>query len=344
MGETSLRVAMRDHPQGMVSEGDFLVEQTPRPAPGPGQALVRVRHLSLDPYMRPMMNPVRSYVEPLKPGQTMPGATVGEVVESNEEALPVGAHVACMLGWQEYGLVTKDAARIVDLDPGDISLALHVLGMTGATAHYGLLHLGDPKPGETVVVTAASGAVGSVVGQLAKIKGCRVLGIAGGPEKCRYVTEELGFDECLDHRADDFEQRLAELTPDWVDILFENVGGPVLDALLPRMNDHGRVVLCGNISDYNRDEPYGLKGISHLLLHRVNVYSFVIADHRDYWPGAIGELAGWVKEGRIRFREDVAKGGLKGAPSAFISMLTGRNFGKQLVEVAPANVASPAGN
>ncbi|MDI3389157.1 NADP-dependent oxidoreductase [Streptomyces sp. B-S-A8] len=341
MGADSLRVAMADHPQGMVNEGDFLVERTPRPAPGPGQALVRVRYLSLDPYMRPMMNPVRSYVEPLKPGQTMPGATVGEVVESNEAALPVGAHVACMLGWQEYGLVTKDSARIVELSAGDISLALHVLGMTGATAHYGLLRLGEPKPGETVVVTAASGAVGSVAGQLAKIKGCRVIGIAGGPEKCRYVTEELGFDACLDHRTDDIERQLAELTPDWVDILFENVGGPTFDAILPRMNDHGRIVLCGNISDYNRDEPYGVKGLSHLLLHRVDVRSFVIADHRDYWPEAIGELAAWVKEGRVRFREDIAKGGLEGAPAAFVNMLTGRNFGKQLIEVAPPSADRP---
>lgn len=181
-------------------------------------------------------------------------------------------------------------------------------------------------------MTAASGAVGGVVGQIAKIKGCRVVGIAGGAEKCRYVVDELGFDACIDYKSPDFERQLEAATPDYVDVLFENVGGPVLDAVLGRINDHARISLCGNISDYNADEPYGLRGLRHLLMHRVTVYSFVIAEHRDYWPTAIAELSGWLAEGKIKYQEDIAEG-LDSAPKAFIAMLTGGNFGKQLVNV-----------
>jgi NADPH-dependent curcumin reductase CurA len=205
--------------------------------------------------------------------------------------------------------------------------------MTGVTAHYGMIKLGQPKAGETVVVTAASGAVGSIAGQIAKLKGCRVVGIAGGPEKCRYVVEELGFDACVDYRAADFEAQLAAATPNYVDILFENVGGPVMDAVLKRINDHARIALCGNISQYNAKEPYGIKGMRELLMHRVTTYAFVIADHRDYWPTALAELSVWLREGKLRFKEDVAQG-LTSAPAAFIRMLTGANFGKQLVRLA----------
>jgi len=326
------KVTMRRHPAAMVSEDDFAVEETDLPRPGDGQALVRVLYLSLDPYMRPMMDPVRSYVPHLNPGDVMPGATIAEVIESNEPELPQGTVVACSLGWQTHGVVTKDAVRVIDRNAGPVSAALSVLGMTGATAHYGLLELAKPAAGETVVVTAASGAVGGVVGQIAKIKGCRVVGIAGGAEKCRYVVDELGFDACIDYKSPDFERQLEAATPDYVDVLFENVGGPVLDAVLGRINDHARISLCGNISDYNADEPYGLRGLRHLLMHRVTVYSFVIAEHRDYWPTAIAELSGWLAEGKIKYQEDIAEG-LDSAPKAFIAMLTGGNFGKQLVNV-----------
>lgn len=327
------QVRMKRHPQGMVTRDDFDIVAVDLPVPGEGQALVKVLYLSLDPYQRPMMDPVRSYITPLQPGQTMPGGTVAEVIASNEPALPVGTVVACMLGWQSHGLVTKATARVLDPNLGPPSAALGILGMTGVTAHYGLLKLGQPKPGETVVVTAASGAVGSVVGQLAKIRGCRAVGVAGGPEKCRYVVEELGFDACVDYRAPDFAAQLAAATPDYVDVLFENVGGEIFDAILKRIADHARIPFCGNISQYNETEPYGVKGIRELLMHRVTLSAFIIADHREYWPGAIAELAGWLKEGKLRYREDIAEG-LNEAPAAFIRMLTGKNFGKQLVRVA----------
>ncbi|KRF10387.1 NADP-dependent oxidoreductase [Nocardioides sp. Soil796] len=329
---TNTQVKMRRHPAGMVTEDDFTVETVEAPVPGPGEALVKVQYLSLDPYMRPMMDPLRSYVPHLNPGDLMPGATVGEIIESNEPSLPVGTIVAGMQGWQSYGIVSKDTCRVVDPANGPTSAALHVLGMTGATAHYGLLEKANPQAGETVVVTAASGAVGSVVGQLAKIRGARVIGIAGGPEKCAYVKDELGFDECLDHKADDFLEKLEAATPDFVDVLFENVGGPIFDAVLARIADHARIALCGNISQYNVDEPYGVKGMRYLLVHRVQVYAFVIADHRDYWPTAIGEISQWVREGKVKYQEDI-ESGLHNAPKAFISMLTGSNFGKQLVAV-----------
>lgn len=334
MTATNTQIRMRRHPQAMVTPQDFETVQVPLPELQDGEVLVRNMVLSLDPYMRPRMDPLRSYVPPLKIGELMPGAAVGEVVRSREPALPEGAIVTGPLGWQTHAVLTRNTPRVRVLDPrlGPPSLALSVLGMPGVTAHYGLLRLTDPKPGETVVVTAASGAVGSVVGQIAKIKGCRVVGIAGGPDKCRYVTGELGFDACVDYRAPDFERQLAAATPDYVNILFENVGGPVFDAVLDRVADHARVALCGNISQYNAAEPYGVKGMRQLLMHRVTIRAFVIADHNDYFPTALAELSAWVKEGRIKYKEDVSQG-LASAPEAFIRMLTGKNFGKQLVQV-----------
>jgi NADPH-dependent curcumin reductase len=328
----NVQIRMQRHPQGMVTRDDFEVVESALPVLKEGEALVRNQFLSLDPYMRPRMDPLRSYVEPLKIGELMPGAAVGEVVESREPGLPKGAIVAGPLGWQTHGVVNRTNARVLDPAMGPASAALSVLGMTGVTAHYGLLKLCNPQPGETVVVTAASGAVGSVAGQIAKLKGCRVVGIAGGAGKCRYVKEELGFDECIDYRAPDFEQQLAAATPKYVNVLFENVGGPVFDAVLQRVADHARIALCGNISQYNAKEPYGIKGLRQLLMHRVTVYAFVIADHRDYWPAALADLSQWVKEGKIRFKEDVSEG-LLSAPDAFVRMLTGGNFGKQLVKV-----------
>ncbi len=332
MSERNLQIRMKRHPKGMVTEDDFSVVEAELPSMEPGQALVRNLYLSLDPYMRPRMDPIRSYVDPLKPGDLMPGATVGEVIDSNAEDLPTGTLVGTFLGWQTHGIVTKAGVRVIDRTLGSPSSALGVLGMTGVTAHYGMLALAKPKPTETVVVTAASGAVGSVAGQIAKLKGSRVIGIAGGPAKCRYVVDELGFDVCIDYRAADFEAQLAAATPKYVDVLFENVGGPVFDAVLARINDHARIALCGNISQYNATEPYGLKGLRHILMHRVTVFAFIIADHRDYWPTALADLSIWLKEGKLKSKEDVADG-LRNAPAAFIRMLTGGNFGKQIVRI-----------
>ncbi|MFN0163384.1 MAG: NADP-dependent oxidoreductase [Burkholderiales bacterium] len=333
MGADNLRVLMKRHPAGMVTADDFTIETASMPAPGPGEALVRNLYLSLDPYMRPRMDPVRSYVAPLAPGELMPGGTVGEVIESRADDLPKGTLVAGALGWQSYGIATRSAVRVLDPVAGPPSAALGVLGMPGVTAHYGLLQLGKPEPGQTVVVSAASGAVGGVVGQIARIKGCRAVGIAGGERKCRHVVEELGFDACVDYRSADFEARLAAATPNGVDVVFENVGGPVMDAVLARINDFARIALCGNISDYNRTEPYGVKGMRHLLMHRVSMLAFIIADQRAYWPTALADLSAWLKAGSLRYREDVAEG-LESAPAAFIRMLTGGNFGKQLVRIA----------
>jgi NADPH-dependent curcumin reductase len=333
MSELNTQVRMRRHPVGMVTPEDFDIVQVALPVLQEGQALVRNKFLSLDPYMRPRMDPLRSYVEPLKPGELMPGGTVGEVIESREPSLPKGALVASMLGWQTHGVVNKTSVRMIDPALGSPATALGALGMTGVTAHYGLLALAKPRKGETVVVTAASGAVGGIVGQIARLKGCRVVGIAGGAEKCRYVVDELGFDACVDYRAPDFEQQLAAATPNYVDILFENVGGPVFDAVLQRIADHARIALCGNISQYNAKEPYGVKGLRQLLMHRVTTYAFVIADHRDYWPTALADLAQWLREGKLKFREDITEGGVTAAPQAFIRMLSGKNFGKTLVRV-----------
>lgn len=330
MSETNTQILMRQRPQGMVSESDFETVQRPLPTLAEGQALVRNQFLSLDPYVRPRMDAQRSYVEPLQPGELLPGATIGEVIESRSRELPVGTRVAASLGWQSHGVVAHGAVRVIDKSINPPSAALSVLGMTGVTAHYGLLKLIQPKAGETVLVSAAAGAVGGVVGQIAKIKGCRVVGIAGGPEKCAYAVEQLGYDACIDYRAPDFEKQLAAATPDYVNAIFENVGGPIFDAALKRMADFARIALCGNISQYNEREPYGLKGVNHLLLQRATLYGFVIADQRDYFPAALGELGTWLREGKLSLKEDVSKG-LESAPAAFIRMLTGKNFGKQIV-------------
>jgi NADPH-dependent curcumin reductase len=333
MSARNTQIRMKRHPDGMVTEDDFDIVVGELPALEAGEVLVRNHYLSLDPYMRPRMDPWRSYVAPLTPGDLMPGGTVGEVIESRSSELQVGTRVAAMLGWQAYGVATPAAVRVIDRSVSELTAALSVLGMTGVTAHYGMLKIARPIAGETVVVTAASGAVGGVAGQIARIMGCRTVGIAGGPEKCRFVVDELGFDQCIDYRAPDFEAQLAAATPDYIDVLFENVGGPVMDACLARVNDFARVALCGNISQYNASDPYGVKRFREVLLHRVTIRAFVIADHRDHWPVALADLTRWVREGRVRFREDVVDG-LENAPQAFIRMLTGQNFGKQLVRIA----------
>jgi len=334
MSGKNLQIRMKRHPQGMVSVDDFDIVETEMPKLKEGEALVRSLYLSLDPYMRPMMDPVRSYVEPLKIGQVMPGGVVAEVIDSRSPDLPKGVLVNAGLGWQTHGVVSAATIRgMVDAKLGPPSAALSVLGMTGVTAHYGLLEMCKPEAGETVLVTAASGAVGSIAGQIAKIKGCHVVGIAGGAEKCRYVVEELGFDACVDYKAPDFEAQLEAATPNYINVVFENVGGPVLDAVMRRVADHARVALCGNVSQYNSTEPYGFKGMRQVLMHRVTIRAFVIAEHRDYYPAALADLSRWLKEGKLKYKEDVTEG-LASAPNAFIRMLTGGNFGKQLVRLA----------
>jgi NADPH-dependent curcumin reductase CurA len=328
----NLQVTMARHPAGWVEESDFALVRTPLPRPGPGQMLVRVRYLSLDPYMRGRMNPGKSYAAGIGPGDVMPGGTVGEVIASDLPKFPVGTMVLGMFGWQSHAL--SDGKGVQRVDPAvPLSLHLGALGMPGVTAHVGLLDIGKPRPGETVVVSAASGAVGGVVGQIAKLKGARAVGIAGGAEKCRIVREEYGFDACVDYKAADFYAQLRAATPDGVDVYFENVGGEVLDQVLRRINVGARIPLCGLISEYNTETPHGARNLRSLLVNRATITGFIVSDHVDRWPAALAELTAWWREGKLKAREDVVEG-LENAPRAFIGLLKGANKGKLVVKVA----------
>lgn len=331
MSTDNLQIRLASRPRGWVSEENFELTRAAIPAPGEGQALVQVRYLSLDPYMRGRMDDAKSYAPKVELGEIMVGGTVGEVIESNDPRLQAGDHVAGMLGWQQYGVCDGRELRKVDVSAVPETAYLGTVGMPGVTAWYGLTHIGEPKAGETVVVSAASGAVGSVVGQLAKIKGCRAVGIAGGAAKCRYVTEELGFDACVDYKAGRLEHDLTRATPDGIDIYYDNVGGEILDAALARLNAFARIPLCGLISGYN-GQPMAIRNLRSLLVNRVKLQGFIVTEHPEVWPEALKQLGQWVAEGRLKYRETVTDG-LENAPRAFIGLLKGENFGKQIVKV-----------
>jgi NADPH-dependent curcumin reductase CurA len=333
MADSNMQVVLASRPTGWVKESDFRIVETPIPAPGDGQVLIRNLYLSLDPYMRGRMNDARSYAPKVELGEVMTGETVGEVIQSKHPTFKVGDKVAGRVGWQQYALSDGTGLRKVDPDLAPLSTYLGVVGMPGVTAWIGLNDIGQPKPGETVVVSAASGAVGSVVGQLAKQKGCHVVGVAGGKEKCAFVVDELGFDRCIDHRAGDLDQQLAAATPKGIDVYFENVGGPILDAVLLRCNPFARIPLCGMVSQYNAVERYGVKNLMMAVGMRIRLQGFIVSDHMERWPAALKELAQGVREGKIKYRESVTQG-LENAPRAFIGMLRGENFGKQLVKIA----------
>jgi len=333
MSGKNLQVTLANRPTGWVKESDFKIVETALPKPGPGQMLVQNLFLSLDPYMRGRMNDTKSYAAKVEIGQVMVGGTVGKVVESNNPKFKPGDHVVAMLGWQQFGLSDGTGVNKVDPNLVPLSTYLGVVGMPGVTAWYGLLDIGQPKPGETVVVAAASGAVGGVVGQIAKIKGCRAVGIAGGKAKCDYVVKELGFDACIDHRDKNLYDALSAATPKGIDVYFENVGGEILDMVLRRLNPFARIPLCGLISQYNATEPYGLKNVAALLFNRAKLQGFIVSDHLERWPEALQQLAQWVASGKIKYRETVTQG-LENAPKAFIGLLKGENFGKQLVKLA----------
>ncbi len=336
MTATYQRIVLANRPTGPVTPGNFRLESAPIPEPAEGQVLVRVHFLSLDPYMKGRMMEARSYAEPQALGETMVGGAVGVVAASRHPQFAVGDTVVGLLGWQEYSI--SDGRNLMKVDTRSIPMSAYLgsVGMPGVTAWYGLHRICEPKTGETVLVSAASGAVGSVVGQLAKAAGCRAVGIAGGPDKCRYVTSELGFDACIDHREHTDEKAMARAiraaAPNGVDCLFENVGGVCLDGALACMNPFGRIALCGLIAGYN-GEDIALHNVRHLLVMRLKVQGFIVSEHMEVWPQALGELGRGVAEGRIRYRETVAEG-LAAAPEAFIGMLKGRNFGKQLVKLA----------
>ncbi|MBS0345700.1 MAG: NADP-dependent oxidoreductase [Proteobacteria bacterium] len=333
MAETNLKVVLASRPDGKPSTANFRVETGPLPEPADGEVLVRNQWLSIDPYMRGRMMDIRTYAEPVALGDVMVGDTAGVVVASRHADFAVGDAVAGPLGWQRYGTLPGHALRHVDTSRVPLSAGLGVAGMPGVTAWVGLMDLCAPQAGETVVVTAASGGVGGVAGQLARIAGCRVVGVAGGPDKCRHVVEDLGFHACLDYRAEDFRQQLKAAVPQGIDCIFDNVGGAVLDALVGRLNPFARVALCGAISEVDHPSPTGLRRLLPLIVNRVKLQGFIVGDHPARWPVAIDALSGHVAAGRIHYRETVADG-LENAPQALLDLLAGRSLGKQLVRIS----------
>jgi hypothetical protein len=336
MPKTYQRIVLASRPSGWVTEENFRLEQAAIPEPGPGELLIRVRYLSLDPYMRGRMEETKSYAEAQPLDATMQGGGVGVVEASDNKNFAPGDVVVGTLGWQEY--CVTDGKDLVKVDPNLVPLSTYLgpVGMPGVTAWYGVNEICRPEEGETLLVSAASGAVGSVVGQLAKARGCRVIGIAGGPAKCSYVVDELGFNACLDHRQHGdtraLAQALAKVAADGVDCVFENVGGKCLDAALARVNPFARVALCGLIAGYN-GEDIALQNVRALLVMRVKLQGFIVSDRMDLWPPALAELGKAVATGTIKYRETIAEG-LEAAPGAFIGLLKGENFGKQLVKLS----------
>jgi NADPH-dependent curcumin reductase CurA len=325
------RIVLAARPRGAVAPENFRLETVPVPRLADGQVLVRNHYLSLDPYMRGRMSKAASYAVSQPLDETMIGGTVGQVVASRNEFFAVGDYVNGMLGWAEMGVSDGVLLRKLDTTRIPLSAFLGVVGMPGMAAWYGFHQIMEAAAGETVVVSAASGAVGSVVGQLARLRGCRVVGIAGGAEKCAYVVDELGFDACIDYKAGKLEAELAAATPDGVDAIFENVGGACLDASLARTNAFARIALCGLIAGYNgADMP--IKNSRLLLINRLSLRGFIITEHMEFWQQGLQELAVLVANRQIKYRESVADG-LAAAPQAFMGLLNGRNFGKQLVKL-----------
>ena len=331
----NLQVVLASRPQGPVTEKDFRFVESALPSPAEGEVLVRNLFLSLDPYMRMRMDEGKSYAPPVQIGEVMVGGTVGEVIASKDVRFREGDIVSGRLGWQLFAAAQAQTLRRIDTRGAPLSTALGVIGMPGVTAWYGLLKIGQPKAGETVVVSAASGAVGSVVGQIARLKGCRAIGIAGGPAKCDYVVNQLGFDACVDYKAPAFETALQGAARNGIDVYFENVGGRVLDAVLPLLNAFARIPFCGYISEYDdaRAASHGVRHLRSLLVNRVHLQAFIISEHLDVWEEALADLASWVVAGKIKYHETIADG-LENAPAAFIGLLEGRNLGKQLVKLA----------
>jgi NADPH-dependent curcumin reductase len=332
------RIVLARRPRGAPTAADFRLETQPLPVPGREQLLLRTRYLSLDPYMRGRMNEGPSYAPPVAIGAPMIGQTVSVVAASNVSNFTPGQLVLANSGWQDYSL--SDGRDLVKIDPSlpQPSYALGVLGMPGLTAYVGLLDIGQPRAGDTVVVGAATGAVGSIVGQIAKIKGCRAVGVAGGRDKCDYARDSLGFDDCVDHRAAELPQRLAAACPRGVDVYFESVGGAVLAAVMPLLNVGARIPLCGLIGWYNLDQsPPGGDHTPQLLFtvlrQRLKVQGFIIFDHYRRMPAFLADMRTWVHEGRVRYREQLIEG-LENAPRGLMGLLQGENFGKLIVHVS----------
>lgn len=339
MPHANRQIVLAGRPDGAPTAAHFKMVEGPVPEPGPGQVLVRHQWLSLDPYMRGRMSAARSYAKPVEVGGVMVGGTVGWVETSQADGFAPGDLVLGYGGWQDYSVARPAELRRLDPAVAPPQTALGILGMPGMTAYTGLLEIGKPKAGETVVVAAATGPVGSLVGQIAKLKGCRAVGIAGGADKCRALTDEFGFDAAVDHRAEDFPARLAAVCPNGIDVYFENVGGRVWDAVAPLFNDFARIPVCGLVSLYNAttlpDGPDRTPQLMRAVLtRRLTIRGFIVWDFAAMEADFLRDVSGWLKDGAVRYREDIAEG-LETAPDRFIGMLEGHNFGKALVRIVP---------
>jgi NADPH-dependent curcumin reductase len=332
MSTKNIQVIVTELPTDWVKESHFKIIETEMPIPGDGQILVQNNWLSLDPYMRGRMSKSKSYAKGVDVGDVMVGGTAGTVIESKSSLYHVGDQVVTATGWQKYGIANEKEVTKIHSKGIPSSAYVGVLGMPGVTAWMGLMDICQPKAGETVLVDAASGAVGSVVGQLAKAQGCKVVGIAGGPTKCEYVVKELGFDTCVDHKSPTFKDDLKDATPNGVDCLFENVGGMIFDNILARMNPFSRIALCGLVSEYNT-EPHGFKNLRSILVNRIKFQGFIVSDRPEAWPQIIQSLESRILEGKLKYKESIVEG-LENAPKAFVGLLKGENFGKQLIKIS----------
>ena len=336
MSASAKRVVLASRPHGEPGPSNFRLEDFAVPKPGEGEVLLRTIWLSLDPYMRGRMNDGPSYAAPVPVDGVMEGGTVCEVIASNNPGFKAGDIVLAHAGWQTHAISDGKGLRKIDPAIAPISTAVGILGMPGMTAYTGLLAIGNPQPGETVVVAAASGAVGSAVGQIAKIKGAKAVGIAGGADKCRYVVEELGFDACIDHRDPNFAAKLKEACPNGIDVYFENVGGEVFEAVFPLLNFFARIPVCGLIAHYSDTESAAPKWagamMRNVLTKRLNIRGFIVRDFAAMHGDFLRDMSEWVRDGKVKYKEHVTEG-LDNAPTAFMGLLKGKNFGKQLVRV-----------
>lgn len=335
MAEMNRQIVLAERPKGMPKPTDFKLVEAPMPEIGGGEVLVKTRFLSVDPYMRGRMNEGASYARGVEIGEVMVGGTVGEVIESTDPTLNPGDIVQSQMGWQAYGKAIGSEVRKIDPELAPISTSLGVLGMPGLTAYFGLLDVAKPQKDETVVVSGGAGAVGALVGQIAKIKGCRAVGIAGSSEKVAYIVDELGFDGAFNYkRVSDYGSELKRQCPDGIDVYFDNVGGEISDTIFPQMNVFGRISVCGQISQYNLDLPDPAPRIMwHFIVQRLTMRGFLVFDFAEHYGKALKEMAGWMQSGQLKYREDIWDG-LENAPEAFIDMLQGGNVGKRLIKVS----------
>ena len=330
------QITLASRPVGYPKESDFNLVEVPIPTPGDGEVLVKTLYLSVDPYMRGRINAAKSYAANVEIDEVMVGSVIAEVIETEHPNFEVGDIVNAGIGWQEYGVVGGDGLRKIDSTSAPISTAGGILGMPGLTAYFGLLEVGKLQERETVFVSGAAGAVGSVVGQIAKIKGCRVVGSAGTDEKVAYIVDELGFDDAFNYKeVTDYHEELQRLFPDGIDVYFDNVGGVITDAVFLNLRIKGRVVICGQISQYNLEKPEtGPRFLWHMITKRARIEGFLVSEFADQHAEALVEMSEWVRQGKLKYRETIEEGGIENAPAAFISMLKGGNIGKQLVKIA----------